>query len=126
MLLFYKFVTMTKKRAVLFGIDMKAGRIIFKLFSVFPWASVRLEDVEYFRISSAAEYFKCLRNGDRVIFWPMFIWGHKKRMTPIYVLKSAGAGRKFFFRARSGYHYTIRTAIGNARAGSGRKPPMPW
>jgi hypothetical protein len=117
---------MRKRQGRIFSIELHSDRIKFKLFALIPWASIRLDDVEYFRISSKNEYYQCMRDGETVLFWPLFIRGYGRRMAPIYVIKSMRDGRKFFFRARSAFHYMIRTAIGRARARNNGGRPVPW
>jgi hypothetical protein len=116
---------MKRQQGVLFSIALQGGAVRFKLFKFIPWASVYFKDVEYFRISNKSEYYDCVRQGDNALFWPQLILGHSRRRAPIYVIKSAKDDRKFFFRARSGYHYMLRTEIGKAKSDQ-KTTPSPW
>lgn len=117
---------MSNKQGFFFQIELENGFIRFKLLGFILWAKINLADADYFRVSSKSEHYDCVRRGESVLFWPVAIWGYKRRTAPLYVLKDRRKGRKIFFRARSGYHYKIRTAIGHARNHDAGDAPSPW
>lgn len=117
---------MESVQGLFFVIELRGGSIRFKILDLIPWARVHLSDVEYFRISRKSEYYDCMRRGESTLFWPVSIWGYRRRMAPIYILKDARKNRKIFFRASSGYHYKIRSAIGRAKNNDPADAPSPW
>lgn len=117
---------MKRGQGFLFSIEIIEDFIKFRFLGFILWAKVKLEEVEYMRISSKSEYYDCVGAGEKALYWPIMIWGYSKRMAPIYMLERSRDGKKFFFRARSAFHYKLRTEIGRARSDGFSNNHSPW
>jgi len=103
----------------LFSYEITNSRFLLKLLRLIPIASFRLDDVRYIRQRSGEGMWglwgEFRDHPFRCWYWPHPVMSRSPKDSSPYVIQLL-SGRKVFVRLRAGFHYSLRAAIGTARA----------
>lgn len=104
---------------VVFAYTLSRRRLTLKLFRLLPVGSVRLEHVLYIRQRSGADVHQLFRDmfthPFRSWYWPHPAMSYSKGQSTSYVLRTR-RGCRLYVRMRTGFHYRLRDAVGQAKA----------
>ena len=118
----------TRKRAVerdgfVWCYELSADYLRLKLFRLITLGRISLGHIVYIRQRGGSDVAALLRDmlfrPFRTWYWPHPAMSYNAGFSMPYVIRTSH-GIKVYVRLRSGYHYRLRDAMGNARAGRRR------
>lgn len=102
-----------------FAYEITATHFTLKLFRCIPVAWLRLDRVRHIRQRSDGAFFhvaaELLTSPLRKWYWPHPWMSRSPLASGPYVIRMA-SGRGVYVRLRTGFHYRLRAAVGEARS----------
>ncbi len=99
--------------------ELSSDRLRLRLFRLFTLGRISLRNVVYVRQRGADDLAQLVRDmflkPFRSWYWPHPAMSYRSGHSTPYVIRTQG-GTRIFVRLRSGFHYRLRAAIGDAKA----------
>lgn len=98
--------------------ELTSERLNLRLFRLLPIGSVALRRIVYIRQRGADDMSGLFRDAllkpFKSWYWPHPIMSYHRGHSTPYIIRT-DRGARIFVRLRSGFHYRLRDAMGNAR-----------
>jgi len=104
-----------------FAYALTRQHLSLQLFRLIPLARVRLENIVYIRRRGAEDVNALWRHPFRYRYWPHPLDGYGRFRSHAYVAKCR-SGARIYLRLKTGFHYHLRTFVGDCRSALERAP----